>query len=1175
MIANPVWIAANTAMNYHVESKDNYYKQEGDLGTWQGKGAKILGLEGAITEKELENALWGKNKDGDQVVNVRLDEKGDRKRAALDLTFNAPKSVSVLLEVANATGNKEYADKIVDIFNQCVSKSLNKFESIVQTRETINGSSNVYASNNLAIAKFTHSISRPIKNKDGSYTVDPSLHTHAVIMNMTKGKDGTFKAIETEKIYQQYMKIGSLFRIDFAHQLNKELGLEIDITNRKQALFEVKLGTEDDSKILDEFSKRSEQINNSQLIEEFRTKYPNKSMNEIKQLVAYATREWKGEIDRKKVETDNLIRSRNVGFGENKLKDIMHKILEPQNHPTATEEHINEDRYINDALMILEEEKSVFSDNDVLEIASKLGFKNLCSMDKIEEAFRKNKQLIKLDNTTYTTKNILNAERDLIDSMDETKKIKQQFLVKEAKLSVQEFSLDKKEETGFGLTDGQANAVIHILSSTEQIIGIQGDAGTGKTTALNALNQLKKDNTKIIGLSYTGKAANEIELKTANASKAVFDESGIESFTIASFLNTHVGDVDNLKQFNDLKIIVDEASMLGTKDAQELVNKAIELKAQLILMGDEKQFKAIGAGDPFALLKDHANMKTINMKESIRQKDPLLKRVVKKLNNFDSNSAFDMLDSSGNIHQTEHGINALIDAYFETPMTKLAIISGQDTLKNNVILTNVNTVKDELNKGIRERSMQEGLLQTEGTKLDVRKSANLRPIEHFFAESYHTSKATHIFVQDEFDNMERGQEFKISKINTQNDTLTVYDSKGKHHLIDLNKHGKHIQAYIEEEKHFTENERVIFLKNDKKLGVNNGEMGTIKALDKNGNLTIVVDDKQEISFNARHYNYLDYGYAITTMKSQGMSADNVLAYMDAKAQNFNSFYVTATRAINSLNIWTNDKEALKDKIKVLDIKENATTYLEQRQQHKKQKIDAFREKSKTKNEKLTSKAKKITSTLFLNIDIDKMNKSELTSFIKKHTNDYEKIKKDPLSFLMGINHYKLTRSQTIKLNAELAKQLDNTSDPLTILKIWSSIEKSEPLSIKSKEAIMSKFYDHFKMKHDRTPQKLKEKGLAFFEKNDQTTTFVQLIDETINLKKTFETQKNKMAAIKKKAKDSQFTDMSSILKGNINNFDEYDLKSINNYVKNVKIQQENKDKHLGKMKKKIIVKDRS
>lgn len=112
-----------------------------------------------------------------------------------------------------------------------------------------------------------------------------------------------------------------------------------------------------------------------------------------------------------------------------------------------------------------------------------------------------------------------------------------------------------------------------------------------------------------------------------------------------------------------------------------------------------------------------------------------------------------------------------------------------------------------------------------------------------------------------------------------------------------------------------------------------------------------------------------------------------------------TIYVTATRAINSLNIWTNDKEALKDKIKVLDIKENATTYLEQRQQHKKQKIDAFREKSKTKNEKLTSKAK-ITSTLFLNIDIDKMNKSELTSFIKKHTNDYEKIKRSTV-FLIG------------------------------------------------------------------------------------------------------------------------------------------------------------------------------
>ena len=61
MIATPTWGTSTSIMDYHKESKDNYYKKEGDLGIWQGKLATELGLSGAINDKDLENLLNGKN----------------------------------------------------------------------------------------------------------------------------------------------------------------------------------------------------------------------------------------------------------------------------------------------------------------------------------------------------------------------------------------------------------------------------------------------------------------------------------------------------------------------------------------------------------------------------------------------------------------------------------------------------------------------------------------------------------------------------------------------------------------------------------------------------------------------------------------------------------------------------------------------------------------------------------------------------------------------------------------------------------------------------------------------------------------------------------------------------------------------------------------------------------
>ena len=149
---------------------------------------------------------------------------------------------------------------------------------------------------------------------------------------------------------------------------------------------------------------------------------------------------------------------------------------------------------------------------------------------------------------------------------------------------------------------------------------------------------------------------------------------------------------------------------------------------------------------------------------------------------------------------------------------------------------------------------------------------------------------------------------------------------------------------------FSIGEKIVFEKNDKKLGVSNGTTGELKGIDKDGNLLIKTDDKT-VAFNAKEYNYFNHGYAVTSYKAQGQTADNVIAHMPAQGQNFNSFYVTATRAVNNLTIYTDNKKDLQSMIHNEQIKDNATSLNEKFEQ--KQALDKEQQKQKHEDRKLS------------------------------------------------------------------------------------------------------------------------------------------------------------------------------------------------------------------------------
>ncbi|MDQ0203633.1 ATP-dependent DNA helicase [Pectinatus haikarae] len=119
-----------------------------------------------------------------------------------------------------------------------------------------------------------------------------------------------------------------------------------------------------------------------------------------------------------------------------------------------------------------------------------------------------------------------------------------------------------------------------------------------------------------------------------------------------------------------------------------------------------------------------------------------------------------------------------------------------------------------------------------------------------------------------------------------------------------------IVAYSSNEckRNFTVNDKIIFFKNDYKLGVMNGQTG--KIIDIKDNLLTIKSNDQNIEINVGNYNHFDHGYAMTTHKAQGITANKVIINMDSLQKQLNSrnnYYVDISRARNEVSIYTNSK----------------------------------------------------------------------------------------------------------------------------------------------------------------------------------------------------------------------------------------------------------------------------
>ena len=377
--------------------------------------------------------------------------------------------------------------------------------------------------------------------------------------------------------------------------------------------------------------------------------------------------------------------------------------------------------------------------------------------------------------------------------------------------------------------------------------------------------------------------------------------------------------------------LIDEAGMMGSKKMEAFLKHPRERVAKVVLIGDTKQFQSIEQGKIFQDLQDYTTVSKAEMTEVKRQESEHAKQVVAAIKNKDFEGAFKVLEEHSSLKEiASRGdrLDQIRSEYIEDHRKGIA----------SVVLTANNGDKNEINKAIREELAKRGAVES-GTAFKTYEKKEIDAVSRNFGTSYKEGQVV-VFKKDcdaialtspagTGKAKSGGVEGTIRAVDTARNALAIqyYDKGEKRYRtaeVDLKKHAVTFQVYEVVEKKFGAGDKILFTKNDRKIGVSNGETGTVKALDAQGGAIVAIGKEgrrgyREVTLNLnnrgdRGYTYLDHAYCVTNHKSQGSSYQKVIVNADVANQktNSNAFYVQATRMKQDITIYTNDREKLKE-----------------------------------------------------------------------------------------------------------------------------------------------------------------------------------------------------------------------------------------------------------------------
>ena len=232
--------------------QSDYYDQKRTVeGQWHGRGAELLGLSGRVSPEEFESLRQGldpetgeflRQRQGSDRISANGAEQS-KARSLYDMTFSAPKSVSVMAIVGGD-------ERLIAAHETAVRETLREAEKYSATRVRLAGLNENRTTGNWVVAAYMHDTSREL---------DLQLHTHAVAANLTyDGTEARWKALQASGLYERRSYLTEVYRNALSRQA-RTLGYEIenrrDVAGKDKGFEIAGLSQE----ILDKYSRRSAQ----------------------------------------------------------------------------------------------------------------------------------------------------------------------------------------------------------------------------------------------------------------------------------------------------------------------------------------------------------------------------------------------------------------------------------------------------------------------------------------------------------------------------------------------------------------------------------------------------------------------------------------------------------------------------------------------------------------------------------------------------------------------------------------------------------------------------------------------------------------------------------------------------------------------------------------------------
>lgn len=836
----------------HLAANDYYSEKEKVVGIWQGSLAPKFGLRNHEVETEIFSLFQ-------QNINPLKGGKLTQRTVSTGVRFfdfqcAAPKSVSIM---------SLFDEQLIEAHKKAVAEAMKELEKLaaVRVRKGDNvRTNNLEITGKIVYASFLHDTSRAL---------DPQLHTHNVVVNVTQDSEGKFKALESVEMCRAIRYAGKVYHNRLSQEC-RQLGYKlVDHRDEKgNILWRDIDGVSEE--VMEIFSKRRQQIEaeEAKFIEEHGRK-PTLAENNF---LSVSTRGMKmATSDRERVRESQLAQ-----LTENQIDDLKRCYRKAYydkwmmfNSPKIAQESLKK------ALALVYERESVVKLDKVLAEALNQNL-GMVSLDCLKREATKMPGLRNLGglevNPWVSPEEVIERELYAVRSVEEQKDV------------FEPIAPDFQAFPGVESRSKQAELIHGMLNSKDRFNLFRGVAGAGKTSTLQELCK---------GLCSGGINSIYVIAPTNSATDVLKQEGFEQSQTVASFL------LSPKKPPAGSYVIIDESGLNSLREGVEILKTARTNNYRVLFVGDARQHTAVESGDFFRLLEDHSLIEKFSLTDIHRQQNEEYRRGISECALGDFESAFERFDKNGFIHE---GKSKYLE---EAAASYMEYTENGQFIDRSILVAPTHEEGDRLTDAVRSKLKEAGSVLQTGRMAEVFRSWSKPKAWMQDATNYAPGTAI-AFIRNMKDIGRAGETARVERV----ENGFLYLDNGK--MLHVKSAADFTEAGEKRQIELCTGDLIQFNVNMRDKKIYNGNIARITD-DPHKVMLLYPDGKpRQLIELPEEYATYKYGWVTTSHKSQGRTSETVV--VAAQALDRKAFYVALSRGRKHMALHCPEKEFLKQQL---------------------------------------------------------------------------------------------------------------------------------------------------------------------------------------------------------------------------------------------------------------------